>query len=67
MKATTEQLDYLDRLRNSGRTNMYGAVPYLQVEFALTRSDAGPVLQEWMDTFSERRERGEVNEVDDWV
>ena len=45
--------DYLDKLRQSGETNMFGAVPYLQKQFfelALDRKKAVQVLQAWMDS-----------------
>jgi hypothetical protein len=45
---------YLDALRESGRTNMFGAAPYLQGEFGFTSKEANAVLLEWMNTFSER-------------
>lgn len=51
----TEYLEYLDGLRESGITNMYGATPYLMEEFELDRREAGAVLVEWMQTFSERQ------------
>ena len=54
MKVTQEHLDYLDDLRESGDTNMFGAVPYLQSEFDLTRDEARIILGTWMDTFAER-------------
>lgn len=47
-------LKYLDNLRESGVTNMYGATPYLQREFGLPEKDARTILRKWMDTFSER-------------
>ena len=43
--------DYLDNLRESGVTNMFGAVPYLQQEFpelSYDRAQAVYVLREWM-------------------
>ncbi len=49
--------DYLDRLRQSGETNMFGAVPYLQKQFfelALDRKKAAQVLQAWMDSHHEK-------------
>ncbi len=49
--------DYLDRLRQSGETNMFGAVPYLQKQFfelALDRKKAAQVLQAWMDNHHEK-------------
>lgn len=58
MKATQEHLAYLDILRESWATNMYGATPYLMNTFPdLTREEAGKVLMEWMDTFSERQDQ----------
>jgi len=46
-----EHLDYLDILRESGVTNMYGAAPYLEEEFYINTRDARTVLQYWMDSF----------------
>ena len=46
-----QYFDYLDALRESGVTNMYGAVPYLQQEFpelSYDRAQAVYVLQQWM-------------------
>ena len=57
MKANQEHLEYLDELRESGVTNMYGARPYLKAEFGLSTRDATDVLAEWMRTFSERHPR----------
>ena len=54
MKAHQEHLEYLDELRESGVTNMYGAGSYVQDEFSLSERDANSILAEWMETFSER-------------
>lgn len=52
---TDEHLDYLDDLRESGATNMFGATPYLLIAFPeLTQIQARAVLVYWMNTFSER-------------
>lgn len=51
-----EHLLYLDRLRASGSTNMFGAPPYLTKVFGLSKADAIVVLSYWMETFSERHE-----------
>lgn len=43
--------DYLEQLRHSGVTNMFGAVPYLQQEFpelSYDHAQAGYILREWM-------------------
>jgi hypothetical protein len=55
MKATDEHLEFLDGLRESGVTNMFGARPYLVEEFGLSKADASAILSEWMRTFGERR------------
>ena len=49
-----EYFDYLDGLRNSGEVNMFGACPYLQREFEMTRKEASTVLQAWMKQFKEQ-------------
>jgi len=55
MEATNEHLVFLDCLRESGATNMYGAAPYLIDEFGMSKREARDVLMEWMRTFSTRR------------
>lgn len=50
-----EHLDYLDFLRESGATNMFGAAPYVRAWFPeLTKGQAWKVLVYWMETFSGR-------------
>lgn len=49
-----EVFEYLDDLRESGVTNMYGAVPYIEKEFGLGRRESARLLGKWMETFSER-------------
>ena len=51
---TDEHLEYLDDLRDSGQTNMFGAGPYLQEDFGLSRNDSHKVLKYWMESFGER-------------
>ena len=49
---TEEHLTFLDDLRASGATNMFGARPYLRDEFSdLTNEQAATVLGYWMRTF----------------
>ena len=51
---TDEHLSYLDDLRESGITNMFGARPHLSGEFPeLSSSDVREVLRYWMDTFGD--------------
>lgn len=52
--ATDEVLLYLDELRESGETNMYGAGEYLSTKFGFDEKEARAVLAYWMKTFSER-------------
>lgn len=40
---------FLRRLRAGGRSNMYGAVPYLMRRFDLDRDTAFRVICEWVD------------------
>jgi hypothetical protein len=49
-----EMFVYLDNIRESGKINMFGAGPYLQDAFGLSRYEAKDILLEWMSTFSER-------------
>ena len=48
---TDEHLAYLDELRESGKTNMYGARAYIQREFNLASRIAGEILTYWMESF----------------
>jgi len=51
-----EHLEYLDDLRESGVTNMFGARAYLLDEFdALEEKEAGKILTYWMQTFGDRQ------------
>ena len=40
---------FLRAMRAEGRTNMYGAVPYLMRTFGIDRSSAFSVVCEWID------------------
>tara|TARA_R110002020_G_scaffold103752_8_gene243145 strand:- start:5710 stop:5865 length:156 start_codon:yes stop_codon:yes gene_type:complete len=46
-----EYFDYLDELRESGVTNMFGAAEYLEGEFGVDRKEARNILQKWMNNF----------------
>ena len=61
-KCTEEHLEFLDNLRESGKTNMFGAVPYLQRAFKLERETASVIWAYWTETFSERPKKRENNE-----
>jgi len=45
---------FLDELRSTGSTNMFGAALYIQEFFGVDRKVARELLKEWMKTFSER-------------
>jgi hypothetical protein len=47
-KIMRKEFIYLNRLRESGATNMYGAAPYLEMEFDMNRREAKQVLMDWM-------------------
>lgn len=46
-----EYFEYLEQLRQSGVTNMFGAGPYLQREFGLTRHEARDIVIKWMESY----------------
>lgn len=49
-----EVFEYLDELRESGVTNMFGATPYVCQHFNLPTAEARAFLLEWMKTFEDR-------------
>jgi hypothetical protein len=53
------QSAFLRRLRAGGRSNMYGAIPYLMSAFGLDRENAFRIVCEWMDQQA-AAERGEA-------
>ena len=55
MKAEQElagHFEYLDDLRDSGVTNMFGAAVYLRRDCGLDKATASKGLSQWMRTFS---------------
>jgi hypothetical protein len=46
-----EGFEYLDDLRLSGRTNMFGAAPYVERELGYTKNEARNITLKWMETF----------------
>jgi hypothetical protein len=49
--AESEVFEYLDDLRESGRTNMFGAARYIESELGLDRREAKKALMAWMKAF----------------
>jgi len=52
-----EIFEFLDDLRESGVTNMFGAPAYLQHHFGMTRRESFDWTKKWMETFSERQQQ----------
>jgi len=51
----TEVFTFLDDLQESGRTNMFGASPYVQAEFSeLSRKESQDLVGKWMETYETR-------------
>jgi len=50
-----QHLEYLDDLRESGETNMFGAGRYVEEEFEISRSMARVILSYWMETFGKEK------------
>jgi len=46
-----EYYRYLDELRDSGVTNMFGASSYLEKTFSLSRTNAINILSLWMKNY----------------
>ena len=51
-----EYFEYLDMLRETGVTNMFGAGPYLQEAFGVNLYEAKKIVLEWMETFTARHQ-----------
>jgi len=56
-RKTTDQekevFNFLNELRISGVTNMYGASPYIEDIFSINESEARKLLILWMENFNE--------------
>lgn len=65
---TTEQekevFFYLNELRESGETNMFGARPYIMNEFELPSQEAQKLLSLWMTNFSAEGNYEEIEDKD---
>lgn len=51
---------FLNALRESGEVNMFGATPYIQEEFDVTRKEAEGILIRWMAWVSENPENANI-------
>lgn len=55
----SDELEYLETLRRSGVTNMYGAAPYLKSQFGHDIVRCREILCYWMDNYDRlSEERG---------
>lgn len=55
INVTDEHLEYLDYLRDSGVTNMFGARPYLERKFGTDRRESMEILKYWSETFGQEK------------
>lgn len=66
MRKTTEReqcvCEYLNDLRLSGVVNMFGAGPYVESEFRLTKQEVRSLLTLWMSNFNEEGDYLEVKD-----
>ena len=66
MRKTTEleqeAMRFLNVLRESGVTNMFGAAPYVEDEFGIDKREARRILSLWMQNFNEEGNYAEVKE-----
>jgi len=53
-------LNYLNDLRDSGITNMFGAAPFVADQFDLTIKQSRELLSLWMDNFNNESNYTEV-------
>lgn len=51
-KTTNVYWIYLEELRRSGVTNMFGATLYLMDEFGLEKKEATTILADWMRNYN---------------
>jgi hypothetical protein len=59
----TEAFEYLDDLRESGVTNMFGASSYVVSVLGWPRTEARSATQLWMQTFSNKTVSDRVEEA----
>ena len=66
MRKTTEQekevLEFLNMLRITGVTNMFGATPYIEAEYGLDKKESRRLLSLWMKNFNDEGKYDEVND-----
>ena len=61
LEFVTRVFKYLDTLRESGDTNMFGAGPYVEEVFGLKKKEAKSLTVGWMKTFSKKEPEERAN------
>lgn len=51
-----KEFKFLEELRQSGQTSMYGASPYLREEFNISEAESYEILNQWMTRYDELSE-----------
>ena len=64
-KRFRDYMGFLSKLRISGKTNMFGAAPYLQAEFNLDKKEARELLAYWMGSYRNPDSDESLNELYD--
>ena len=49
-----EVFEFLEDLRESGTTNMFGAGPYVQKKFRMNKHEAKDWVLKWMNSYEEK-------------
>lgn len=66
MRKTTEHeqevLEFLNIVRITGVTNMFGATPYIEDEYGLDKKESRRLLSLWMKNFNDEGKYDEVND-----
>lgn len=65
MKTNNKYWIYLEWLRRTGITNIYGASPYLQNEFNLDAKEAKQILVSWMQNYNPNDYEKDIS-IKDW-
>lgn len=52
MKTKNKYWIFLENLRRSGVTNMFGAGPFLVQEYGISRQEASKILVDWMNNYN---------------
>jgi len=62
IEVTNDHLEFLDKLQQSGTTNMFAASGRIVENFNVDNYQAELILKSWMRTYAERNRNGEVKD-----